>query len=236
MRRVVKTGIFVGATAAVVISGTMVSYASWILPEPAATAKVQSPSMPGGVTPHSEKKADGNALVTWKPQELAGVKMTAYVVTAHDTDQTSLPPIARNVTASNAGDLSATFTAAELAGGKWKWAITPKLQSWTGAEGTLSNPKLVFPPASPTTSLAKAAAGTTTDAVQAVVSPNATAVPPPAPTSTTEGPARTVQVSPAPSATERPPAPAKTESPKADPKPSDSLSSADSSTIESAAE
>jgi hypothetical protein len=231
MRRVAKVGIFVGATAAVIVSGTLVSYASWVVPDPAATAKVQTPSMPGGPTPTSEI-SDGKAVVHWNAQNLAGVKMTAYVVTAHDTDETPLPSIARTVTASGSDDESAAFTGAELAGGKWKWAITPKLQSWTGTEGALSNPKLIFPAPSPANALAKVTpAKTGSEAVQAVETT-------PTPASTTEAPAEKPETRPAPSATEKATekAPEKTESPKADPTPSDSPSVVDPSPAGSASE
>jgi hypothetical protein len=218
MKRIVKTSIFVSATAAVIISGTLVSYASWVVPDPAATAKVQTPSMPGGPTPTSEI-SDGKAVVHWKAQNLAGVKMTAYVVTAHDTDETPLPSIARTVAASGSGDESATFTGAELAGGKWKWAIKPKLQSWTGPEGPLSNPKLIFPAPAPATALAKAAtARTGSEAAQAAAPVETT----PTPASTTDAPVKRPETDPAPEATEK--APEKTESPKADSTPSDSPS------------
>jgi hypothetical protein len=230
MRRIVKIGIFVGATAAVVVSGTLVSYASWVVPDPAATVKVKTPSMPGGPTPTSDG-SDGRAVVRWKAQNIAGVKMTAYVVTAHDTDATPLPSIAHTVTASGSDDESATFTGAELAGGKWKWAITPKLRSWTGTEGALSNPKLIFPAPSPATALAKATpAKTGSEAVQAAGPVETT----PAPASTTEAPVKKPETSPAPSATER--EPERTESPKADPTPSGSPSVVDPSPAGSASE
>lgn len=145
MRQFVRTGVLVGATAAVVIGGTLVSYASWMLPAPAATARVAAGAMPSGATPRAEAHGD-KAVVTWSAQEIVpGVKVTAYVVTAHDTDQSPLPSIAHAVTASDSAVESITFTAAELAGGKWKWAITPRLGSWTGTEGALSNPPLAFP-------------------------------------------------------------------------------------------
>ncbi|WP_297601899.1 hypothetical protein [Mycobacterium sp.] len=216
MRRIVKTGIFVGATTAVVISGTLVSYASWVLPDPAATAKAQAPSMPAGPTPGS-KIVGPNAVVTWDVQQIVpGVKMTAYVVTAHDTDVTPLSPIARTIAASGSATESATFTAAELAGGKWKWAITPKLESWTGTEGPLSNPKLVFPSAAPhTAAAAKAvAAGTGNDATTAPTTP---AEPTPTPISTTEAPAKKPEAEPTTSAPEKTVEPEKLESPRAEP-------------------
>jgi hypothetical protein len=218
-----KTGLFVGATAAVVISGTLVSYASWIVPGPEAAARAQAASMPGGVAPDA-RKVGGDAVVTWKAQEIVpGVKMTAYVVTAHDTDPTPRPSLARTVSASGSGTESVTFTAAELAGGKWKWAITPKLQSWTGAEGPLSNPKLVFPGAAPATDVAKAAP---TDAMPAAAPAKVvplTARPAettPRPTATTSAPPREPTAEPAATS----PEPEKSTSPKTDPAPSKSSS------------
>ena len=228
MRRVLTTGIFVGATAAVVIGGTLVSYAGWIVPGPAAAATARAGSMPAGGTPDAEK-VNGNAVVSWKAQEIVpGVRMTAYVVTAHDTDQTPRPSVAHTVSASGSGTESATFTAAELAGGKWKWAIAPKLQSWTGAEGSLSNPKLVFPGAAPTAALARAVP----------VAPPATplATPPvestPRPTATTAAPPERPTAEPAAKTA----APAKSETPQAGPAPSESSSDIAPSPASSSAE
>jgi hypothetical protein len=222
MRRIVKTGIFVGATASVLISGTLASYASWVLPGSSPAATVRTPSMPSGVTPNSKTITDG-ALVTWPAQKLSGVKMTAYVVTAHDTDETPLPSIARTVTASGSEDESVTFTSAELAGGKWKWAIAPKLQSWTGPEGALSNPKLIFGAPTPATALAKAVTtGTSIEAPQAATSPATSGAPTPTPTSTTAAPVKNPGPDPTPSPTEKESVPAKMESPKADPSVSES--------------
>jgi len=224
MRRVLTTGIFVGATAAVVIGGTLVSYAGWIVPGPAAAATARAGSMPAGGTPDAEK-VNGNAVVSWKAQEIVpGVRMTAYVVTAHDTDQTPRPSVAHTVSASGSGTESATFTAAELAGGKWKWAIAPKLQSWTGAEGSLSNPKLVFPGAAPAAALARAVpvARPATPPVESTPRPTATtAAPPERPTA--EPAAKTA-------------APAKSETPQAGPAPSESSSDIAPSPASSSAE
>jgi hypothetical protein len=225
MRRIVKTGAFIGATAAVLIGGTLVSYASWILPDPAVTAHVKTPAMPSGPTPAS-KTAGAEVAVSWDAQQIVpGVKMTAYVVTAHDTDLTPLPSIARTVPASGSGMQSATFTAAELAGGKWKWAITPKLESWTGTEGALSNPKLIFPAAAPATAATAATAkalapGTSNEAAQAAAPTIAPVELTPTPAVTTKAPAEKPVADPTTSAPEKTVEPEKTESPQAEPSPS----------------
>lgn len=224
MNRLTKTGIFVAATAGVIVSGTLISNASWIAPTSAATVRVRAGSMPKGVTPSAAIQS-GKAVVSWSAQEIVpSVKMTAYVVTAHDTEATPLPDVAHTVTASGAATESATFTAAELAGGKWKWAIIPKFQTWTGAEGKLSNPKLVFPAAAPATVLAAAATGT-----NAPTPPTpAPVVPAPATAETTAPAPETKPAAPKPdpttSAPDRSAEPAKTETPKVDPTPSGSAS------------
>jgi hypothetical protein len=206
VKRITRTGVFVAATTTVVIGGTLVSYAGWIAPASTVSAKARAGSMPPGVTP-SAAIQNGQAVVSWSAQEiLPGVEMTTYVVTAHDTASPAQPSVAHTVTASGAGTESATFTAAELAGGKWKWAIIPKLQTWTGAEGKLGTPKLVFPAAAPATVLAAAvtavaATGTSPPTAPALApagpTPAATELPtPPTPLATGTG-----SVEPTPTAT-----------------------------------
>ncbi|MGX6602353.1 hypothetical protein ACWKSP_09500 [Micromonosporaceae bacterium Da 78-11] len=147
----------------------------WTVSFNEATLNVQVASIPQGITPTAEIK-NGDAVVSWGAQELrAGVKMQRYIVTAHSVDETPKPDVKHTVVASGATNESATFTAAELAGGKWKWAITPKFETWVGAEGRLSNPKLGFP-ATATAAAPAAAAGTT------VLAGPVTAAPQPAPT------------------------------------------------------
>jgi hypothetical protein len=175
MRRIVTAGLLAGATAAVVVGGTLVSYASWIVPGPAAPGKAAALSMPAGVTPDSEIRA-GKTVVTWKAQTIIpGVRMTAYLVTAHDTDRTPRRSITRSVTASGSDRLSAVFSTAELTGGRWRWTVTPKLRSWTGAEGPLSDPALHL--AVPTPATAPAKAETAGDASRATVSSPAAPTP-----------------------------------------------------------
>lgn len=222
MKRIVRAGIFIGATAAVVVGGTLVSYASWILPDPGVAAKTQASAMPPGVKPEAELGGD-KAVVTWKGQEIGGKRMTGYVVTAHDTDPTPLPSIARTVVASGESEQSATFTTAELAGGKWKWAITPKLQTWTGTEGELSNPKLVVAAPAPAAALAKAVAP-----VEAASTPTKEA--------TTPVPAKKPEAVPATTTPAKDPAPEKSEIPNSTPTPSESSSDTAPSPSASASE
>ncbi len=159
--------------------------------------------MPDGVTP-SATDQNGKAVVSWSAQEIVpGVKMTAYVVTAHDTDPNPLPDVAHTVTASGADSESATFTAVELAGRKWKLGIIPKFRTWTGAEGKLSKDKVNFPAAAPTAPPVDPALP-------------ATRATTPAPETTPASPT----ADPTTSAPDKPAQPTKTKTPKPDPTPS----------------
>jgi hypothetical protein len=234
MKRPVKPILVVGAALALGVASGL-AYASWSVPVSDMSITVEAVSMPSGPTPVAT--ADGaQAIVSWDAQQLtSGVKMTAYVVTAHDTEQPAKANVVRTVTASGRSTESASFTAAELVGGKWKWAITPRFQTWTGAEGKLSNPKLVFPAAAPTAGLAAAADSVVaTGSVPATASSSA-AVPPAhasattsQPPATTDEPPKGEVTNPAPEKVEKTVEPEKTEVPKADPTLSEGPSGSDS--------
>jgi hypothetical protein len=152
MRRAVRRVILVGATVAMGAAGTLTAYANWSTPG-TATVRGRVAAMPQGVEPSVAK--DGKAaVVSWSSQEIAeGADMTAYVITAHSVDTSPAKPnVVHTVTATNSGTHSVTFTAGELAGGSWKWTLTPKFHTWTGAESPPTK-KLTFPAAEPATSL-----------------------------------------------------------------------------------
>jgi hypothetical protein len=189
VRRGVRTGFLLATVGAMSIGGTMVAYADWTVPSPAAKATVRAATVPRGVTPSAAVQG-GNAVVSWSAQEIEpGLPMTGYVVTAHSVDATPSPDIARTVVGTGSSTGSAVFTGSELAGGKWKWAITPAFGSWTGPEGRLSGPKLSFP--------AKGHANAATGPVDAP----AKVEPAPVPATTTQPATESTHAEPSPSTT-----------------------------------
>jgi hypothetical protein len=193
MRRGIKVGAFAATVAGLGISSTLVAYASWAVPSQVAIGQAVAGKMPQGVTP-SAAIQDGRAVVSWSAQELrAGVRMQRYVVTAHSVDTTPRPDVARTVVAGGASTESAVFTSAELGGGKWKWAITPRFETWVGAEGRLSG-KVTVP--------APTAASVVADAVLTTTAPT---VPAPAPTTVPDVPVPVATPPTAPTPAEVPP-------------------------------
>jgi hypothetical protein len=234
MKRPFKPILVVSAALALGVASGL-AYANWTVPVSQMSITVEAVSMPVGPTPVATA-GGAQATVSWDAQQLtSGVKMTAYVVTAHDTEQPAKANVVHTVTASGGSTESATFTAAELVGGKWKWAIIPKFQTWTGAEGRLSNPKLVFPAAAPTARLAAAAdPAARTGSVPATASSTAavtsthTPVTTTQPSETTGEPPKDEPTTSVPQKVEKTVEPEKTEVPKADPTPSDTPSESDS--------
>ena len=208
MRRPVKY--FIVAATVGSLSAGGIAYASWTMPIQTVKTKVVAATMPAGVTP-SAALQDGRAVVSWSAQELrADLRMQRYTVTAHSVDGTHRPDVAHTVNDTGARTESAVFTAAELGGGKWKWAITPRFESWAGAEGHLSEkitipsrPEAVAVPARTTLPSRPAPAAATV-----VASPTPADPPSPTPADTpspVESTSAPVELSPA--VTTEPPAP-----------------------------
>ena len=227
MKRFSRPVILGAAVLAFGIAGTAMAYA-WIVPAKNTDVRIRAAKMPTGVTP-SASIQNGQAVVSWSAQEiLPGIKMTSYVVTAHDVSATH-PAVSHTVTSVGGSTDSSTFTAAELASGRWKWTIIPKFQKWTGDEGKQSS-SITFPIA-PATVLADAVTAVTaakTTPVDAPTAATAESAPNPLPSpSTTRTPENAVEepaVDPTTSAPDRSAEPAKTETPKVDPTPSGSAS------------
>jgi hypothetical protein len=146
MRRAGKALLIGGVVVALGAAGTVYAYAGgWTVDGQASfTAKVAK--MPRGVEP-SVAKQSGQAVVSWSAQEIVeGAPMDHYVVTAHSVSEPPRPDIARTVPAAGNATESVTFTVAEVAGGKWRWSVTPRYRVWTGESSRLSE-RLNFPAA-----------------------------------------------------------------------------------------
>ncbi|MEV7622461.1 hypothetical protein [Actinoplanes sp. NPDC089786] len=131
--------VFAVVTAGLVAAGTVAAQAEWAIPV-SASVKARAATMPQGVTPSVEK--DGKAaVVSWSTQEIAqGADMTAYVITAHSVNKPPLPDVVHEVTGTSKNSQSVKFKAAEVAGGKWKWTVTPRFHAWVGQESDRSDP------------------------------------------------------------------------------------------------
>jgi hypothetical protein len=214
------------------IAGTFVAYAQWSIPGQAAL-RVTTAAIPAGGTPTAKKQGD-KVVVTWPAQEIApGVSMQKYVVTAHDSQAPARPDVVHTVAA---GTETAAFTVAELGSGRWSWAVAPKFQLWSGAEGPRSTSTVTIAAGQPTALLAAAApatiagsapgtgkAATPTDPAPATATTRTTATTP-VPEATSEKP----KTEPTTSASEKTQEPEKTEAPKADPTHSEGPSESDS--------
>ena len=219
MRRGIKVGVF-AATVGLGASSTLVAYASWTVPSQGVAGRAVAGNMRQGVTP-SAALQDGHAVVSWSAQELrAGVRMQRYTVTAHSVDLTPRPDVAHTVDATGASTESSVFTSSELGGGKWKWAITPRFETWVGAESHLSG-KVIFPPPAPAPVLAGAADPARTaqpDAPLSATTPTTTPAPEAGPTSPAAPPATAFSPTPSPVESTSAPAPAlPTETPTSTP-------------------
>lgn len=212
MRRSVRYFVVATTVGSLGAGGTLMAYAAWTLPIPAVKVKVVAAKMPSGVTP-SAAIQDGRAVVSWTAQELrAGVRMQRYTVTAHSVDVTPRPDVAHTVTATGASTESAVFTSSELGGGKWKWAITPRFETWAGVEGRLSEKVTVPAPVpaavapartdTPAAPVPAATPSTVPAPVAAPASPSpvepSPVKPPPATATTPAGPPPTVESTTAP--------------------------------------
>jgi hypothetical protein len=195
--------LLVGSTAVTVaLAGTLAVNASWSIPG-ASAVKARSAAMPRGEEPEVTKRTQ-TALVSWDRQEIApGSPMDHYIVTAHHVGATIKPDITRTVPASGDPIESVIFTTEEMAGGTWRWTVTPKLHLWVGLPSKESRP-LTFP--------AGPAAKSVSPAASAPLSGSSVSrVPPPTPrTSSSPAPAAPADSRPEPT----PPAP-----PESDPQP-----------------
>ncbi|WP_203824291.1 hypothetical protein [Actinoplanes palleronii] len=149
-----RTGrlLLVGAVAlSLGVAGTVYAYAGgWTVTSAPTRFTAKVVKMPRGVEP-SVTKQSGQAVVSWSAQEIApGVRMDHYLVVAHSVAEPPQPDVTRAVAAGGSTTESVTFGTGEMAGGKWRWTITPKYREWTGEPSKLS-PRLAFPaaPAAP---------------------------------------------------------------------------------------
>jgi hypothetical protein len=166
MKRWVRPVLILTVAATVTAAGTYVAYANWIVPSKQIHIQIKSATMPRGVTP-TAAIVDGNALVSWKAQEIGpGTRMQSYIVTAHSTYSSVTPNVTHTVTAAGGATESITFSYGELRGGDWYWTLVPKFQSWAGAESAKSDqlalpvesvPPIQSPPADTAAAAAKPA-------------------------------------------------------------------------------
>jgi hypothetical protein len=213
------------------IAGTLVANAQWIIPGQ-GTVRITTAVLPAGSIPHT-KRDGANITVSWAGQVIApGVPMQKYVVTGHDAQSPPRPDVTRTVAAT-----TATFTLAELGVGKWSWAIAPKYELWSGAEGSRSTPPVTVEgsPGQSTALLAAPAPAAGALGKPASERPVATATTTPAAAPmtvpTTEAPAKRPEPDPTTSAPAKDPEPEKTESPKAEPIDTDTPSETDSAAV-----
>jgi hypothetical protein len=186
--RRLRTAIVVTTAVALLgTAGTVLAYADgWTIPDGKATITTRVAKMPGGVKPSVAKQAK-SAVVSWSAQEIApNVRMDQYVVTAHSVSDPPLPDVTRTVTASGGTNESVTFTATQVAGGKWYWTIVPKFRNWTGQESGKSQ-RLTFP----ALSKAEAAAEAAKEAASLDAAVDAAVAPAPAVAPSSSGPAAT---------------------------------------------
>jgi hypothetical protein len=194
------------------IAGTLVANAQWSIPGQGAV-QITTAAMPAGTAARAKRKGD-SIVVSWDAQQIVpGVKMQQYLVTAHDTQSSPRPDVARTVAATSADAETATFTLAELGNGKWSWGIVAKYQRWSGAEGARSSPPVSVGD-NRRTALLTAAAPTTKPATGISTLP---IDPAPTTTSPPETPAEKPKAEPVTSAPEKTAEPEKTESRRPEP-------------------
>ncbi|MGK5679140.1 hypothetical protein [Actinoplanes sp. URMC 104] len=190
MRRMCRYAVVGTVLAVAGGAGTYVAYADWTVPASTVKVTMKAATMPKGTKP-SVAAQSGTAVVSWSAQEIApGVKMDRYVVIAYSQGVAPKPAIIRDVAATGAVSESAVFGAAEVAGGKWKWTVTPRFASWKGAESGLS--KALEFDAAPAAVLVEAPAETAAPSPAAkATAPTAPATGPttPVPEATTSKPA-----------------------------------------------
>nr|WP_221375668.1 hypothetical protein [Actinoplanes polyasparticus] len=189
--------LIVTTVAAVVTAGTVVANAEWAV-SGAAQAKIHNLKMPAGTKPSVEDQSN-SAVVSWSAQEIVpGVKMDRYTVTAHSQDTPPRAAIVREVEASGGVSETITFAAAEVAGGKWRWAVIPHYAKWVGAESGLSG-ALTFPDAA----VSKVAGTPPAKTVVPTIPPTAAPVPTPTAKTTKKPAAEPVTTTPAPPSPEK---------------------------------
>ncbi|WP_328462196.1 hypothetical protein OHA21_34580 [Actinoplanes sp. NBC_00393] len=180
MRRAGKVLLVAGVVAALGATGTVFAYAGgWTLPDNPGSYTVKVAGMPRGVEP-SVAKQGLQAVVTWSAQEMApGVLMDHYAITAHSVSDPPRPDVTHTVAASGGPVESVTFTAAEVAGGKWRWTVVPRFRNWTGEESRRSQ-RLAFAAPAPQSVQVNAPAGAPGDPVAPNPAPPAPESPTPA--------------------------------------------------------
>ncbi|MDY7084516.1 MAG: hypothetical protein SYR96_05365 [Actinomycetota bacterium] len=186
---------------ALVVAGTLVANAEWMIGT-TGEAKIRTVKMPKGVKPSVAQQGKA-AVVSWSAQEIEpGAKMTRYTITAHSQGAAAKAAVVRQADSTGAESQSITFAASEVAGGTWRWTVTPHFASWTGAESGLSS-ALTFAPA-PAARLAEAPAPKTAIPT-ATTAPAARPTPESAAPPITTRPAPTAEAPPKEEATTAPP-------------------------------
>lgn len=144
MRRTGKTLLIGVVVAALGAAGTVYAYAGGWTVEGELVYSAKAAKMPRGVEP-SVTKRSRQAVVTWGAQQIApGVWMDHYVVTAHSDSTPPKPDVTRTVAAAGEPVESLAFAAADVAGGGWRWTITPRFRNWSGQKSPSSR-RLSFP-------------------------------------------------------------------------------------------
>lgn len=172
MRRL-RSALLVGAVVvALGTAGTVLAYAGgWTVEGGQATLTAKVAKMPRGVEPSVAKQAK-QAVVSWSAQEIVpNVRMDHYLVTAHSVSDPPLPDVTHTVAAGGGAVETVTFTAGEVAGGRWYWTVTPKYRLWTGEESGKSA-RLTFPAATKAEAEAAARSVSPLPTVDAVVAPS----------------------------------------------------------------
>ncbi|MEU4687523.1 hypothetical protein [Actinoplanes sp. NPDC023714] len=180
MRRAGRALLVGGVVTVLGAAGTVYAYAGgWTVDgRLGVTAKVAK--MPRGAEP-SVAAQSRRAVVSWSAQEIVpGVLMDHYTVTAHSVSDPPAPAVTHTVAADGGATESVTFTVAEVAGGTWRWSVTPRYLGWTGEQSRLSR-RLTFPAAPATKEKGRETAPAAQVTVTPPRSPATTTAPAPSP-------------------------------------------------------
>jgi hypothetical protein len=124
------------AAAALGLTGT--ADAAWSA-SAQGTAGAAALTMPTPATPTADTTGffGDSVVLDWSGTQTAGVPVEGYEVGAYDAD-TGLP---RAVGAGCDGLITGTTcTETSVPAGSWRYAVTARLQSWSGPESELSDP------------------------------------------------------------------------------------------------
>jgi hypothetical protein len=118
-----------------VLAGVGLAFAIWSPNFASAGGNSKAQSMPSGNTP-TVSAAGSSVTVSWTQSTLAtGTAVAGYVVQRYDASTNALQTIG----AGCSGTVSAlTCTETSVPTGSWKYTVTPKQNSWTGAESAKS--------------------------------------------------------------------------------------------------